>query len=133
MNIYPCIILLHLTYPTFAHFAVIGDWGGHLGTEAQKRVAASLELRNPDFVISTGDNFYPDGIEHAIDNKIKTLWSDIYNVTTRTWYSVLGNHDYLKNATAQLHIDLRNGICHLDIIMYLSMIWISGLLIQHLG
>lgn len=99
-----CIVCILVTLVT-ADFAVIGDWGGHLGSKAQRRVAASLESRNPEFVISTGDNFYPDGIDHAIDDKISTLWSDIYNVTNRMWYSILGNHDYLKNASAQLHID----------------------------
>lgn len=99
------IVIVFVMNSAAAEFAVIGDWGAHLGSDAQRRVAEVMELHNPDFVISTGDNFYPDGIKDATDDKISTLWSDIYNVAERTWFSVLGNHDYILNASAQLSID----------------------------
>ena len=61
---YFIIIIVCLIHSILTNFAVIGDWGGHLGSDAQRRVAAVMEQHDPDFVIST-DNFYPDGIEHA--------------------------------------------------------------------
>lgn len=100
------IFLLIIVYVR-ADFAVIGDWGGHQGTTHQSRVAAVLESTNPDFVVSTGDSFYPNGIAHASDPNIQRLWVDIYNMS-RPWVSVLGNHDYLNNASAQLHIPHTN-------------------------
>ena len=32
-----------------------------------------------DFVISTGDNFYHDGVESPIDEKFDTRWKDMYS------------------------------------------------------
>jgi len=95
---------------TTADFAVIGDWGGHGGSTHQRRVAAAMLSRNPSFVISTGDNFYPNGIKHAKDPKIERLWTNIYETNKRPWISVLGNHDYLSNASAQVAIEHSNWI-----------------------
>ena len=88
---------------TAADFVVLGDWGGHMGTQHQKRVAAVLASVNPEFVINTGDNFYPHGIANASDPAIDRLWTQIYT-PSRPWLSILGNHDYLYNASAQLSI-----------------------------
>jgi tartrate-resistant acid phosphatase type 5 len=95
------IILLFVAQITDANFVVIGDWGRN--SIGQQRLSAAIEARNPNFVISTGDNFYPDGIQHAKDPKIKKIWSDVFN-TNRPWISVLGNHDYAGNVSAQLAI-----------------------------
>ena len=36
-------------------------------------------LNRCDFVISTGDNFYHDGVESPIDEKFDTRWKDMYS------------------------------------------------------
>ena len=45
-------------------FFVIGDWGS--STKSQAEVSHAMQLvaasSGCDFIISTGDNFYPDGI-----------------------------------------------------------------------
>ncbi|GAU12780.1 hypothetical protein TSUD_72660 [Trifolium subterraneum] len=63
-------------------FLVIGEWG-RKGTYNQSRVAFQMgrvgDKLNIDFVVSTGDNFYDDGL------------------------TVLGNHDYRGDVEAQLN------------------------------
>lgn len=84
-----------------ADFAVIGDWGRG-GTDIQMRMAATFDKMKPDFVISTGDNFYLDGISSVTDIK-SFQWAQTYN-TDVPWYLVLGNHDYYGNAAAQIEL-----------------------------
>ena len=50
-------------------FLVIGDWGDSFYWETpspQKAVAAAMNdwaaTHNPRFILTTGDNFYPDGV-----------------------------------------------------------------------
>lgn len=93
--------------PKSLNFTVIGDWG-HNGHFDQKEVAHQLEIAmyqtDGDFIISTGDNFYPNGIASINDPLWQSAYEDIYHGphTFEPWYVVLGNHDYLGNAQAQL-------------------------------
>jgi tartrate-resistant acid phosphatase type 5 len=86
---------------------VIGDWG--TGNSMQRTVAQGMEKiatkEKAQFVISTGDNFYPDGIESVNDKQLTTKWKNIYSfgaLTDTPWYLVLGNHDYHTNPFAQV-------------------------------
>jgi len=82
-------------------FAVIGDYGTNNSNEA--RVAALVNSWNPDFVITTGDNNYPDGEAATIDKNIGQYYSQYIgnyqgtygpgSNTNRFWPS-LGNHDW---------------------------------------
>jgi hypothetical protein len=82
-------------------FAVIGDYGG--GSADEARVAALVASWNPDFVITTGDNNYPDGEASTIDDNIGQYYSAFIgdytgeygpgSPTNRFWPS-LGNHDW---------------------------------------
>lgn len=89
------------------HFYVIGDWGRQ-GDYNQKVLADKMaELTNqiePEFIISTGDNFYPNGVGSVNDRLWITSFEDIYRHTNLhcDWYVVLGNHDYRGNSQAQL-------------------------------
>lgn len=93
--------------PKSLNFTVIGDWG-HNGHFYQKDVAHQLEIAmfqtDGDFTISTGDNFYPNGVASVNDPLWQSAYEDIYHGphTFEPWYVVLGNHDYLGNAQAQL-------------------------------
>ena len=82
-------------------FAVIGDYGKDNLNEA--RVAALVNGWQPDFVITTGDNNYPDGAAATIDANIGHYYSRFIgnyqgaygpgSQTNRFW-PALGNHDW---------------------------------------
>ncbi|KAJ1298060.1 hypothetical protein BS78_01G424300 [Paspalum vaginatum] len=86
---------------------VVGDWG-RKGSYNQSRVADQMgkvgDRLNIDFVISTGDNFYEDGLTGTDDQAFEQSFTDIYTAKSlqRPWYLVLGNHDYRGDALAQL-------------------------------
>ena len=54
--------------PTPVRFAVIGDYG--LAGEPEAGVAALVKSWDPDFIITLGDNNYPDGAADTIDENI---------------------------------------------------------------
>lgn len=93
-------------------FLVVGDWG-RKGLYNQTEVAAEMgrigENLGIDFVISTGDNFYDNGLSGTEDPNFEESFSRIYTAKSLQipWYSVLGNHDYQGDALAQLSPALR--------------------------
>ncbi|KAF8650807.1 hypothetical protein HU200_063712 [Digitaria exilis] len=84
----------------------VGDWGRR-GQFNQTLVAEQMGLVGEklgiDFVISTGDNIYDDGIANTSDPLFKECFTNIYTAQSlqTPWYIVLGNHDYTGNALAQ--------------------------------
>ena len=87
-------------------FLVIGDWG--LGSANQKRVARQMGVTaqavEASFVISTGDNFYRDGVKSIHDQQWKTSFEDIYDASSLMipWHVTLGNHDHRGSVAAQI-------------------------------
>ncbi|KAK9804896.1 hypothetical protein WJX72_010639 [[Myrmecia] bisecta] len=83
----------------YAKFLVVGDWG-RLGQYDQKQVAAMMGAKatqlQPDFIISSGDNFYPSGLTSVDDPAFDTSFSKVYTAASLQvpWYNILGNHDY---------------------------------------
>ncbi|KAL2343545.1 hypothetical protein Fmac_004830 [Flemingia macrophylla] len=102
----------HLQPQQSLHLLVVGDWG-RKGTHNQSLVAHQMgiagEKLNIDFVISTGDNFYEDGLKGVDDPAFYESFVDIYTAPSlqKTWYSVLGNHDYRGDVEAELSPTLR--------------------------
>lgn len=94
------------------NFLVIGDWGRR-GEYNQSEVAFQMgvvgEKLDIDFVVSTGDNFYDDGLIGEHDPNFEESFSKIYTAKSlqKQWYSVLGNHDYRGDVEAQLSPFLR--------------------------
>ncbi|XP_027342124.1 purple acid phosphatase 8-like [Abrus precatorius] len=94
------------------NFLVVGDWG-RKGTYNQSLLAHQMGIvgakLNIDFVISTGDNFYEDGLTGDDDPAFYESFVDIYTAPSlqKTWYNVLGNHDYRGDVEAQLSHVLR--------------------------
>ncbi|OAY32190.1 purple acid phosphatase 17 isoform X2 [Manihot esculenta] len=94
-------------------FLVLGDWGRR-GEFNQSLVAFQMgrigEKLDIDFVVSTGDNFYDNGLKSEHDHAFEESFTQIYTAKSlqKQWYSVLGNHDYRGNAEAQLSRHLRN-------------------------
>ncbi|CAN1312664.1 Purple acid phosphatase 8 [Linum perenne] len=105
---------------------VVGDWG-RKGEYNQSEVAYQMgkiaEQVKLDFVISTGDNFYDDGLKGVDDPAFYQSFSHIYDAPSlhKPWYNVLGNHDYRGNVEAQLSTTLQEKdprwICHRSFIV----------------
>jgi tartrate-resistant acid phosphatase type 5 len=89
------------------NFLVMGDWGRD-GASHQRDVAAAMGRRAAQtaarFVVTTGDNFYEDGVQSVDDPKWRTSFEDVYTARAlqRRWYGVLGNHDYRGDPAAQI-------------------------------
>ncbi|MFQ3576071.1 MAG: metallophosphoesterase, partial [Cytophagales bacterium] len=89
------------------NFYVIGDWGRY-GGHNQADVATQMDVYaaqfDPEFIISTGDNFYTNGVASTQDPHWTLSFENIYakGGITCPWYPILGNHDYQGNAQAQL-------------------------------
>ncbi len=94
-------------YENGFNFIVIGDWG-RTGEYYQKEVAAQMSYAavslDAEFIITTGDNFYPYGVASVHDPLWKASFEDIYYQFSlrREWYVTLGNHDYSGNPEAQI-------------------------------
>jgi predicted phosphodiesterase len=82
-------------------FGVIGDYGD--GSQAEQDVANLVKSWNPDFIITTGDNNYPDGAASTIDAHIGQFYHEfIYpykgtygsGATTNRFFPTLGNNDW---------------------------------------
>lgn len=87
-------------------FYSIGDWGkltSGLGATAKSMDLVSRVLE-PSFILSLGDNFYPNGVTSSTDEKWETIYRQVFTGKNLycPWYSVLGNHDYLTNPQAQI-------------------------------
>jgi tartrate-resistant acid phosphatase type 5 len=93
-------------YPEALHYLVVGDWGQ--GTRRQREVAVQMakvsEQVGVDFIVTTGDNFYPSGVSSTRDSLWKTAFEDVYAASSLKvpWYPVLGNHDYGGDPDAQV-------------------------------
>ncbi len=89
------------------HFYVIGDWGRN-GHQNQQEVADQMNktasVLEPEFIISTGDNFYDNGIASVDDPYWISSFENVYNGEFMfvNWYVVLGNHDYRGNPDAEI-------------------------------
>ncbi|WPP53716.1 purple acid phosphatase family protein [Catalinimonas niigatensis] len=88
-------------------FLVIGDWGRE-GCPEQHHTAAQLarqaNLCQADCIISTGDNFYENGVDSTKDPLWEVSFEKVYHHASLQipWYAVLGNHDYRGNTSAQI-------------------------------
>uniref|UniRef100_A0A7C8ZKM9 Calcineurin-like phosphoesterase domain-containing protein n=1 Tax=Opuntia streptacantha TaxID=393608 RepID=A0A7C8ZKM9_OPUST len=93
-------------------FLVVGDWGRR-GSFNQTLVAAQMgvvgEKLDVDFLVSTGDNFYEDGLTGIDDPAFEDSFTNIFTAPSlqKQWYAVLGNHDYRGDVLAQLSPVLR--------------------------
>jgi len=89
------------------NFFVIGDWGRQ-GYFNQAELGAMMNqismVIEPEFIISTGDNFYPSGVRSTQDPLWTNSFESIYkgSFLQVPWYIVLGNHDYKGNIDAQI-------------------------------
>lgn len=92
-------------------FAVIGDYGS--GGRGEAAVAEMVRAWEPDFILTTGDNNYPDGSASTIDAHVGQFYHDfIYpyhgrygaGAAANRFFPTLGNHDW-ATADAQPYLD----------------------------
>jgi len=96
-------------------FIVVGDWG-RKGEYFQKDVANQMAIVSEkvkvSFIVSTGDNFYDNGVSSTEDELWKLSFTDIYNHKSLQipWYVSLGNHDYRSNPQAEIDYTSKSSI-----------------------
>jgi 3',5'-cyclic AMP phosphodiesterase CpdA len=78
-------------------------------------MARQASRLQPDFIISTGDNFYDEGVLSVDDPLWKTAFEDVYHheALQLPWFCVLGNHDYGGDTAAQLRYSRISGRWHM--------------------
>ena len=104
----PCIIVTIAMNAGALHaqdsvrFAVIGDYG--IAGQAEADVATLVRSWNPDIVITTGDNNYPNGEASTIDANIGQYYREFIHpytggygqgADTNRFFPSLGNHDWI--------------------------------------
>jgi tartrate-resistant acid phosphatase type 5 len=95
-------------------FLVIGDWGRcgeYFQTEVAEQMARASVSSDADFIISTGDNFYPNGVASVNDPLWDKSYEKVYHQYSlqKDWYVVLGNHDYRINAQAEIDYSAKSA------------------------
>lgn len=100
------------------NFIVVGDWGRY-GEPSQRSVATQMaraaESVGAKFFISTGDNFYPNGVASVDDPQWQSSFEQVYTdfVLHNDWFVVLGNHDYHGNPQAEIDYTKRSQRWHM--------------------
>ncbi len=91
-------------------FAVIGDYG--IAGQPEADVAALVQSWNPEIVITTGDNNYPNGEASTIDANIGQYYHQFIHPYTGTYgqgadtnrfFPSLGNHDWVAPGAGPYH------------------------------
>ncbi len=112
-------------------FLSLGDWGGaalggqyttNVNDVAAQLVSTASKYNIDTFLLNTGDNFYWCGIQNTSDYQINTDFVKVlihlltyfiyvsrillrkkpYDELNLPFYSILGNHEYGYNVSAQL-------------------------------
>jgi acid phosphatase len=73
-------------------------------------MAATASTMHAQFIISTGDNFYPSGVKSADDSQFQKTYEDVYTAPSLMvpWYVALGNHDYKGDPDAEVAYTARS-------------------------
>jgi hypothetical protein len=112
-------------------FIVFGDWGRN-GEDNQKEVAHEMGIVakkfKPEFIVSTGDNFYPNGVRSTRDHNWLASYEDIYTAHSlqTDWYVVLGNHDYGGDPQAEIDYSAVDRKWNMPARYYSKIFYING-------
>lgn len=94
-------------------FLAVGDVGlpGSAQTNVARGMAEWASRLDAQFTINLGDNFYEYGVESKDDSLWDKEWREPFSAPSlnHTWYSILGNHDYMKNPTAQVCVGVKGA------------------------
>ncbi len=93
--------------PEAVSFLVVGDWGwrgGYHQDEVARQMAVVADELDAAFVVTTGDNFYPSGVDSIDDPHWRSSFEDVYVDPSLQvpWYPTLGNHDWRGDVAAQV-------------------------------
>ena len=104
------------------NFIVIGDWGGirtkPYYSKIQLKVSKSMidysKKVKISFIISTGDNFYDQGLRFFMDSRILHTFENVYlkndeKFSNINWYLVAGNHDHHTKDNAKYQLSSYNA------------------------
>ncbi len=80
------------------NFLVVGDWGRNGQFKQQEvadRMGEAAEQLDAQFILSTGDNFYVNGVASVDDDAWNSSFENVYKAHSLMvdWHPVLGNHD----------------------------------------
>ena len=86
---------------------ILGDWGtGGVGQRAlAESIAETHRDSPPDFVMTVGDNFYPDGVTGPDDPIWETHFETMYQGPfwdSMVFQAILGNHGYYGDPDGQV-------------------------------
>lgn len=93
---------------------VIGDWGrkGNVNQLANARMMNELACQiSVDEVLTTGDNFYSDGVSSVSDDHWASSYENVFNgpcLKPILWWPSLGNHDIRGQAVAEVNYTLQS-------------------------
>jgi len=90
-------------------FAVIGDWGTGGGDEVgiAQQMFSSHQRSSLDFIISAGDNIYPNGSGRYFAKHFEHPFANLLKDRIK-FYTVLGNHDVEEGRQDQCEYPLFN-------------------------
>ena len=93
-------------------FAVLGDFG--VDTMDELTVTRMIKSWRPDYIVTVGDNNYPNGEEMTIDANVGQYFAPYIahyqgkygpGGTTNRFWPCLGNHDWYSQSGAQPYLD----------------------------
>jgi tartrate-resistant acid phosphatase type 5 len=96
---------------------IIGDYGS--GDTNEANVAKLVKSWNPDFIITVGDNNYPDGASASLDANVGQFYHEFINpypgqygpgAETNRFFPTLGNHDYDVPAVGRPYMGYFTGL-----------------------
>ncbi|KAJ9469432.1 Purple acid phosphatase 4 [Diplonema papillatum] len=94
-------------------FITLGDWG--TGSLHQAEVAAAMasvaKSEGASFIVTLGDNFYPDGVASLDDPKFVDYFEKTYSAPSLQipWHITLGDHDHIGDVKAQIRYTARSS------------------------
>jgi len=99
-----------LETPPLLTFITLGDWGmvGSDQFAVAKQMESAAVTYNVTLLVTTGDNFYPAGVENDTEAAWDTIYRQVYNtprLMNMPWYISLGNHDHYAKTRGQAEID----------------------------
>ena len=91
-------------------FLIVGDWGRQGGYNQSRNAAGMAKVASSlgaQFVVSTGDNFYEQGLANLTDPGFMKSFVNVYNQASLQvpWFAAVGNHDWYTPGNVSVQLD----------------------------